>query len=891
MKIHFHLRYSSKPGETLWVCIDGEAPIALTYLNEDFWHGVIEASEKQHQPLAYHYLLTDAAGNERIEWDNDRTIDLSAFTVKKIQIMDFWNTPGTPENAFYTQPFQQIFLKRSEKVKFAKPTRYYTHVFRIKAPMLEPEEIPCLLGHGLGLRNWDLKAPILLQRDASWWTAHVDLTPDEFPIGYKYGIWNKKTHSFAGFEEGPNRSLFAHPGSDKVIVNDGFLRIPLRLWRGAGVSVPVFSLRSEGGLGVGEFADLIPFADWAASTGMRLIQLLPVNDTEATHTWTDSYPYSAISAFALHPIYLNIEKTAAAADAPLPRSLAKTRKQLNALDAIDYEAVLKYKWETVRHLFAHAKSDFRQNPDYQTFFQKNRDWLLPYAAFCVLRDLYGTADFARWKTHRICSTKVLKAVTEEHGAEMDLRFFVQWQLHSQLREAVVHAHHLGIALKGDIPIGISRHSCDAWVAPDLYNMDMQAGAPPDDFAVNGQNWGFPTYNWKRMREDGYAWWRRRFEQMSDYFDAFRIDHILGFFRIWSIPTHAVQGILGYFVPAIALSEREFHEAGAGFNRERLCRPYINDQILHDTFGDLAQEARDLYLERSPDAGRWSGGSPYALKAPYATQRQVEQYFATREDTPENKRLREGLYALIANVILIETGADAYHFRFGADQTESFRYLPDEVKPILKQLYLDYFYRRQDAMWAKEALQKLPELRRATDMLICGEDLGMVPHCVPDVMRDLGILSLEIQRMPKQSDRRFFHPKDAPYLSVVTPGTHDMSVLRGWWEEDRALSQRFFNEILGQQGQAPYFCEDWVAEMILRQHLHSPAMWCIVQLQDWMAIDASLRRENPHDERINIPANPKHYWRYRAHLSIAQLSRQKAFNARIRNMITESGRGA
>lgn len=241
------------------------------------------------------------------------------------------------------------------------------------------------------------------------------------------------------------------------------------------------------------------------------------------------------------------------------------------------------------------------------------------------------------------------------------------------------------------------------------------------------------------------------------------------------------------------------------------------------------------------------------------------------------------------MILIETGADAYHFRFGADQTASFRYLPDEVKPILKRLYIDYFYRRQDVMWAKEALQKLPELKRATDMLICGEDLGMVPHCVPDVMRDLGILSLEIQRMPKKSGDRFFHPKDAPYLSVVTPGTHDMSVLRGWWEEDRALSQRFFNEILGQHGQAPYFCEDWVADMILRQHLHSPAMWCIVQLQDWLAIDAALRRENPDDERINVPANPRHYWRYRAHLSIEQLARQKDYVARVRSMIAESGR--
>jgi len=439
-------------------------------------------------------------------------------------------------------------------------------------------------------------------------------------------------------------------------------------------------------------------------------------------------------------------------------------------------------------------------------------------------------------------------------------------------------------------------------------MDMQAGAPPDDFAVNGQNWGFPTYNWARMKEDDYSWWRQRLEHMSRYFDAFRIDHILGFFRIWSIPMHATQGILGYFVPAVPLREEEFHRAGVGFNYERLCKPYITDAVLRHFFGEYAEAVRDAFLERTPDAGHWSGGSPYVFKAAFDTQRKLEEFWSLAEASASNKRagrvkpdltalpptVREGLLALHANVILIdvtppEASEKAYAFRIDMEKTASFQLLPDGVKSALRELYVDYFYRRQDALWTREAMEKLPAIKRATRMLVCGEDLGMVPHCVPDVMRELGILSLEVQRMPKTAGQRFFHPKDAPYLSVVTPSTHDMSTLRGWWEENRALTQLFFNEVLGYEGIAPYFCEPWVCRLLLKQHLHAPALWAIFQLQDLLGMSHSLRRENPHDERINVPANARHYWRYRMHLTLEELQKADTFNAELHRLIVESGR--
>lgn len=898
MKIRFYLRFSTQHGDSLDLLLsdpaNGETALPMQYLNAEFWTtDLVELPSNAR--LTYRYQFRTADGRVRTELGRPHELDLGALAKPELHVVDTWDEAGAVENAFLTQPFREIFFQNAAAESApAEHKGAFTHLFSVKAPTLAPGQVVCLLGHGRALRNWDSAAPLLLRPEGDAWTIRLDLSGEDFPLAYKYGVWDARANRFLGFEQGQNRPLYAAAEGHraKTILNDGFVRLPDNNWRGAGVAIPVFSLRTKNSFGVGEFTDLPALADWAAAVGLKLIQLLPVNDTSATGTWVDSYPYSAISAFALHPIYLNTAEVAGKKDAALLKPFAPKQKQLNALEAVDYEAVMREKWAMIRLLFAAQKATWANDADYRAYFDANRHWLVPYAAFCFLKEKNGTADFNQWPECRRFSEKEVEKLVDpsaKHHDEIAIHYFVQWHLHRQLKAAADYAHAHGLALKGDIPIGIYRHSCDAWVAPELYHMDQQAGAPPDDFAVAGQNWGFPTYNWERMKADGFAWWRQRFAQMSLYFDAFRIDHILGFFRIWSIPLDAVQGILGRFVPAIPVTESEFHEAGIGFSRERLCQPFINDAVLSGTFGDQADFVRKTFLDKTPDGGHWSGRSQYALKPAFDTQRKVEAYFdKKKKGVAEN--LREGLYSLLANVILLETpDPDGYAFRIDMDKTSSFRHLPEEVKAPLKALYIDYFYRRQDDFWAREALEKLPELKRSTQMLICGEDLGMVPDCVPGVMRELGILSLEIQRMPKQQGLTFFHPKDAPYLAVVTPSTHDMSTLRGWWEENRDLTQRFFNEQLGYEGTMPYYCEPWVARAILAQHFHSPAMWALFQIQDLLAMDGALRRENPEDERINVPANPKHYWRYRMHLGLEDLQKADTFTDAVRTLVRESRR--
>jgi 4-alpha-glucanotransferase len=231
----------------------------------------------------------------------------------------------------------------------------------------------------------------------------------------------------------------------------------------------------------------------------------------------------------------------------------------------------------------------------------------------------------------------------------------------------------------------------------------------------------------------------------------------------------------------------------------------------------------------------------------------------------------------------------YHPKIGARSSESYRCLDAYRRAAFDRLYDDFFYHRNNEFWKVQAMKKLPALLDSTGMLACGEDLGMIPATVPQVMSDLRILSLEIQRMPKDPTQEFANPAWYPYLSVCTTSTHDMNPVRAWWEEDRQVTEHFYHDMLGEQGDAPYHCEPWICRRILDQHLWSPAMLTVLPLQDWLSMDGALRRSNPNDERINVPANPRHYWRYRMHLTMEQLQSAEEFNATVSGMIRDCGR--
>lgn len=632
----------------------------------------------------------------------------------------------------------------------------------------------------------------------------------------------------------------------------------------AGVAVPVFSLKSNDSFGIGEFNDLKLLADWCQKAGMKIIQILPINDTCTDNSWSNSYPYKAISTKALHPIYLNLSQMGTLYNESDKEYFEQQRDILNAKDFVDYPEVIKTKNKFFEKIFAQTWNEVRNSYNYNIFFEKNKEWLTPYAEFCSQQS----------------------AVSGQHSAvnfqQTEIYYFLQYHLDKQLTEAVDYLHQKGIILKGDIPIGIGRNSVEAYTSPHLFNLDSQAGAPPDSFAAEGQNWGFPTYNWEAMAQDNYKWWRERLTQMSRYFDAYRIDHILGFFRIWEIPYESTQGLLGHFNPAIGYKLSAVSQQLSA-NEERLTKPYIRGHFLHEYFGEFTDEVREKYLNET-------SFSYFELKPEFDTQRKITDHFSSNQHGKDDK-IRNGLLALAAEVLFLKDKNDSniVHPRIALQFTHSYNELYDSQKNEINKLYDEYFYHRNEELWKKEALKKLPKIIEASDMLVCGEDLGMVPACVPEVMQQLEILSLEVQRMPKNPSETFVNPKNNPYLSVDTTSTHDTSTLRGWWEENGELTNRFHREMLGHQEGAPYFAEPYICKEIVEQHLNSSSMLTILPIQDYIAMDGEFRWDATQREQINVPANSDHHWCYKMHQSLESLNERQDFNDMILDMIKKSGR--
>ena len=254
---------------------------------------------------------------------------------------------------------------------------------------------------------------------------------------------------------------------------------------------------------------------------------------------------------------------------------------------------------------------------------------------------------------------------------------------------------------------------------------------------------------------------------------------------------------------------------------------------------------------------------------------------------------EHLGTLVTNVILLADGdGHNFHPRIDLAKTSSFAALKPEWQGPLLRLYNDYFYERQETLWRAKALEKLPALRGATDMLVCGEDLGMVPACVPGVMADLSILSLEVQRMPKDPKILFGNPSSYPYMAVCTTSSHDTSTLRGWWEENRTETVTFARSILGLTGPVPAECTPEIAWKVVEQHAYSPCCWLILPIQDYMATYGGLSSADPTAERINVPANPVHYWRWRLTINLDDFYTSATgahFHSHIRKLLVDSGR--
>ena len=890
MTVQFNIEYKAMFGEQIVVNIqteEGGLKLPLETTDGERWacDWGVESPEKSY---TYYYSVEREGKAVKTEWLMIKhQLDVNAKKAAVYTLYDHWK--AMPEDAFlYSSAFTDCINHQvPQEMKPETGSKIVRLI--VRAPQLRDGERLGVLGADKALGAWDVQKILpMTQHTYNEWVADIDAAHLEGShLEFKFVAFRNAKNELL-WETSMNRTVDLPEMKAGELVSYELDQAFFALYNRklAGTLVPVFSLRTRKSAGIGDFGDLKVMIDFVASTGQKVLQLLPINDTTITHTWTDSYPYSCISVFAIHPQYANLHALPELKDAKARAEAEKTCAELNALDKIDYEKVNDFKINYLRQIFNQEGEKMMKTAEYKAFFQDTKQWLVPYAQYSYLRDKNGTADFNQWPDHQVWDEAERKALTDPKTAaykNVAFFYFVQFVLDRQMQEAHEYAKAKGVILKGDIPIGVNRNGCDVWMEPKYFNLNGQAGAPPDDFSANGQNWGFPTYNWFEMLKDGCQWWNRRFQNMARYFDAYRIDHVLGFFRIWEIPVSSVHGLLGQFAPALAMSREEIESYGLHFQDDRFTRPFITDWVLDRVFHERAGEVKEKYLDRLDD-------ERYQMKPEVDTQRKVEALFADATDEKE-LWLRDGLYALISDVLFVRdhTNPGVFHPRISAQLDFIYESLYDNDKAAFNRLYNDYFYRRNNQFWYQEAMKKLPKLVQATRMLVCAEDLGMVPDCVPWVMDELKILSLELQSMPKDPSVKFGYLSRNPYRSVCTISSHDMPTLRMWWDENVQRTQEYYNTMLYRQGPAPHPLPGWLASDIISRHLTSPSMLCILSIQDWLATDEALRLPDADAERINIPANPKHYWRYRMHLNIEDLAADKRFVQNITEMISQSGR--
>ena len=897
MNIHFFIDYYTVFGEELVLNLLGQdangdrkvSKYRMKAEGEGRWKCDIRHEFQSGSFIDYYYAVEREGKEERHEWlVAMHRLEFDSVKGINYNVYDHWI--DAPEDSYlYSSAFTDCIASHEHSLC---PKIGYPICIRLKvrAPQLRADERLALVGEDAVLGSWEAKKAVpMYEHNYNEWVVNIDATKLARPfMEFKFVVLDEEDDVTPLWEIGANRTVVLPPmeTGDVTVYELSQATFPIHPMKCAGTLVPVFSLRSKTSFGVGDFGDLRKMIDWVALTRQRLLQILPINDTTITHTWTDSYPYSCISIFALHPQYADLTALPPLKDEKEREKYEQLRESLNALPQIDYEQVNAAKTSYLRLLFEQEGKKVMSSAAFKAFFAESKQWLAPYAQYCYLRDTNGTADYTQWAGHEVfheADRKALESPRSKLFKDVSFFYYVQYILNTQMKAVHEYARQKGVILKGDIPIGVNRYGCDAWQEPRYFNLNGQAGAPPDDFSVNGQNWGFPTYNWDEMLKDGCLWWVRRFSNMAKFFDAYRIDHVLGFFRIWEIPVDAVHGLLGQFQPALGMTREEIEGYGLHWQEELFTQPYICDWVLDRIFKERAEEVRQKYLEPTHNGF-------YRMKDEYNTQRKVEKAFAGTTDEKE-LWLRDGLYALISNVLFVRDHKDAkkFHPRISAQLDLLYEALTDSEKFVFNRLYNDYYYRRNNHFWYREAMKKLPRLVQATRMLVCAEDLGMVPDCVPWVMNELRILSLELQSMPKDPSTRFGHLSRNPYRSVCTISSHDMPTLRQWWDEDRQRTQEYYTTMLYRGDEAPHPLPGWLARDIISRHLTSPSMLCILSIQDWLAIDEKLRLPNANAERINIPANPRHYWRYRMHLNIEDLMAQTAFNENIRELIMHSGR--
>jgi len=640
-----------------------------------------------------------------------------------------------------------------------------------------------------------------------------------------------------------------------------------------GVVIPVGALRTKNGIGVGEFLDLIEFALLCKKMKIGLIQILPVNDTG-----NDSSPYFSLTSFGLHPLYLSIEgldefKTA---DSAIKKRLKAAKEKFDNNKRFSHYDVLNEKLDICREIYNANKEEISKSKSLASWIEQNV-WVKEYAVYKRIKALNDLRSWKEWKDHRI----VTKADIEKFWNDSKLReehFFYVWlqqALDFQFAKASKAIKDTGIILEGDLPILLNEDSCDVWANPEIFIQELSAGAPPDMYSPDGQNWGFPIYNWEEQEKNNYAWWRYRLKVAEKYYQAYRIDHVLGFFRIWASTYFDYSSTLGRFVPYVPITSGDLRKMNFDSSRIRwVSQPHIPTNEIWDT---LKKNWGSLYTDDEIEAAAIKIFSKALIRID-----NEELWLFKKKIRGEKDIDALNLHPAIRNYLLAKWKDRAFlEYKKGKffptwyyRNTKAYNTFSQEEKNNLESL-IEKRQKKSEKIWSVQGMKLLSILKESSSMLPCAEDLGDVPSCVPRVLTKLNILGLRVVRWFRIWDREgqpYIPFDEYPKLSVCTPAVHDSSTVRQWWESE--IDQAQFSGFIGVPS-LPRIYNPGTAKAILSKAASARSLFRVFQVQDLLHLSNKWYSENPADERINVPGTDNSFnWTYRLPAIISEIAKDK-----------------
>jgi len=652
--------------------------------------------------------------------------------------------------------------------------------------------------------------------------------------------------------------------------------------RQLGVVVPVGALRTKNGIGVGEFSDLCDFAILCKKMKLGLIQILPVNDTGF-----ESSPYSSLTAFGLHPLYLRIEELEEynPKEISIRKRIKAARDKFEARKRFSHYEVLKEKLEICKEIYISNKDGILKNAAILSWIDKN-SWVKEYAVYRRLKEINNSKSWKDWKEYSSITAQEIENLWNDNKLCEEHFFWVwlQYALDKQFSAASIKIAEAGIILEGDLPILMNEDSCDVWAHPENFIQGLSAGAPPDMYSPEGQNWGFPIYNWEAQEQDNFKWWKHRLSVAEKYYHAYRIDHVLGFFRIWASSHKDYTSMLGRYVPYTPVTASDLKKLGFDKGRIRwVSQPHIP---TNDIWDELKKKWGSVYTDAELSS---AAEKVFSLALDRVKKEELWLFKKTIkgekdiDDLKLHPAIRNYLFEKWKDRVFLEYEKGNFFPVWYFRNSKAYLSFSENERMELEAL-LEKRRIKSEKTWAVLGKKLLTVLVESSSMLPCAEDLGAVPECVPKVLGKLKILGLRVIRWCCEWDKEgqpFIPLEDYPQLSVCTAAVHDSSTVREWWEKE--ADQKQFSSFIGVPS-LPKIYNPGTAKIILSKAASARSRFRVFQIQDILHLSNNWYSENPEDERINVPGTVSDFnWTYRLPAVIHEIVKDKELIQSVRQL--------